>query len=140
MSCCPALSKPPDRVYHLLVWPLGVSSSSPPFNPLQSLFFWNLGTLVTVGGLRRSEPPIERAELQSGQGWGWRPWMGAYAPMVRASHSHFQGLPSSSRAHPPGGMCSLPGGRRKSRWGGTLEVNRSSPCPQPLIQSSPGAF
>lgn len=70
MSWCPALPKPPDSVYRLLVWPLGLSSSPPPFNPLQSLFFWDLGTLVTVGGLRRSEPPIERAELQSGQGWG----------------------------------------------------------------------
>ena len=67
MSWCPALSEPPSRVHRWLVWPLGVSSSFPPFNPFWSLFFWDLGTLVSVGGLRGSEPPMERAELQSGQ-------------------------------------------------------------------------
>lgn len=76
MSWCPALSKRPDRVHRWLVWPLGVSSSFPPFNPFWSLFFWDLGTLVSVGGLRESEPPMERAELQSGQGLGRQLWMG----------------------------------------------------------------
>ena len=75
MSWCPALSEPPGRVHRWLVWPLGVSSSFPLFNPFWSVFFWHLGTLVSVGGLRGSEPPMERAELQSGQGWGRQLWM-----------------------------------------------------------------
>ena len=76
MSWCPALSEPPGRVHRWLVWPLGVSSSFPPFHPFWSLFVWDLGTLVSVGGLRGSEPPMERAELQSGQGWGKQLWIG----------------------------------------------------------------
>ena len=75
MSWCPALSKPPDRVHRWLLWPLGVSSSSPLFNPFWSLFFWDLGTLVSVGGLRWSEPSREGSELHSSQGWGRQPWM-----------------------------------------------------------------
>ena len=111
-------------------------SSSPPFNPLWPLFSRDPGTLISVGGPRKSEPPTERAELQRAPGWGWQSWIGARVVMVRASPAIVRDCPASSQAHSPGAWWSLPGGPRNLQLGETPQVNRSSPCPQPLAQSS----
>ena len=94
MSWCPALSKRPDRVHRWLVWPLGVSSSFPPFNPFWSLLFWDLGTLVSVGGLRGVRAPHGESRAAEWPGLGEAALDGYL--VLRAPPSHFQELPSFS--------------------------------------------
>lgn len=77
MSWCPALSKRPDRVHRWLVWPL--VSSSFPHLILSGPFFWDLGTLVSVGGLRES-PGAPHGESRAAEWPGLgEAWMGTCA-------------------------------------------------------------